>query len=234
MKMKIVYLIAVMLAFSACGTPAPVVRSEPFTIDLDRSGTELGQISAQFSSIYNLGALKREDVTVLYHPYDDAVCLQYRYELYTYKQFWNREGRNAFIEALERYNEEYAARDLGRTGDRARYGTVNGYLSWRMSSITFLLYGNMLMDLGYDFRDRAPYFIICQREAYYTHPTIQTNNNADDRDSPVITLYFTRAQAEELAALFDPEYLRSIAAPERRPAADAQIEPANAAQRDDY
>ena len=67
----------------------------------------------------------------------------------------------------------------------------------------------MNVQLGYQFRDDAPYFSVNQREAEYKEEMSRDNN----RTSTAITMYFTRAQAAELAALFDQSFLRTVAVP---------------------
>jgi len=159
----------------------------------------------------SFGSLKKENAKVIYFPREDAVCLQYRREFITYHQFWSYNGRQTFITALQRYNEEYNARDLDIKARKTRrkYGIVEGYLIWQMYNFTVQARGNMNVELGYEFRDRAPYFLVNQREAEYKEEVSRDN----DRTSATIAMYFTRAQAAELAFLFDQNNLRSFFSP---------------------
>ena len=157
------------------------------------------------------GRLKKESVEVLYFPREDAVCLKYRREMTTYYQFWSYAGRQTFITALEKYNRDYNERSLITKNRKTirSYGVVEGYLYWQMFSFTVQAQGNMNVQLGYQFRDDAPYFSVNQREAEYKEEMSRDNN----RTSAAVTMYFTRAQAAELAALFEQSFLQTVAIP---------------------
>ena len=152
--------------------------------------------------------LRKGTVNVIYFPDEDAVALQYRESLYTYHQFWSFEGRDVFLKALEQYAEDFTARNFTNSSRRSRrtYGTVEGFLIWQMHSFTTQARGNMDVELGYFFKNRAPYFTVTQREAEYIHPEFKSEN----RTSKTIIMYFTRAQAAELAALFDRQFLDGL------------------------
>ncbi|MDR0319933.1 MAG: hypothetical protein LBI28_00380 [Treponema sp.] len=173
---------------------------------------EIGEIEAQFNPPLSLGTLKKENVKVLYFPQEDAVCLQYKHEFVTYHQFWSAHGRRTFAAALAKYNEDYDARNLNAKGGRrtrSTYGSVKGYLIWQMFSFTVQARANMNLGMGYEFKERSPYFTINQGVAEYREEISRDNN----KNSPIIALYFTRAQAAELAALFDPAFLRELGSP---------------------
>jgi hypothetical protein len=59
------------------------------------------------------------------------------------------------------------------------------------------------LDFGYRFKDRSPYFTVTQSEAKDTY--VNPKNS-----STQVTMYFTRAMAQELAALFDEDNLYAV------------------------
>ena len=201
-KLSIFFLI---LLLCACNT----VKREPvheLTVSLTSPNVSIGEIEMQFdTSFMGIGGLKRESVTAFYYPREDAVCLQYRQNHFTYNQFWDRSSRLTFIKALHDYNIDYDARNLSRSERRAekKYGTVRGFLIWQQYAFTLQARGNLDMELGYYFKNRAPYFAITQNGAEYIDEMARDN----DRTSQIIIMYFTRAQAAELAAIFDPLFL---------------------------
>lgn len=210
--MKFICVIIIALTFSACKT---VDRQEEdvFTVDLRSPQIEIGEIEWQMSRFLGIGGLRKDTVPVTYFPREDAVRLQFRVEFFTYHQFWSREGRQAFIEALAQYNEDFESRNLPRKNarrTRRAYGVTEGYLIWQMYTFTVQARANMNVELGYEFRDKAPYFTVNQREAEYIDPISRDQN----RTSQIMTMYFTRAQAEQLAELFDQQFLRELGAPE--------------------
>jgi len=183
-------------------------QREKFTVSLNSPQIPIGEIETQFSAFMSFGKLKKDTVKTIYFPKEDAVCLQYRRELVTYHQFWSYSGRQTFITALERYNNDYTERNLNTQNSRTlrNYGVVEGYLYWQQFSFTVLAKANVTMDIGYQFKDEAPYFSFNQREAEYKEEI----SNDSSRTSAATTFYFTRAQAAELAAIFDQSFLRSL------------------------
>jgi len=187
-------------------------EEEEISADLKSPQIELGEVEAQFETMLGMGKLVKQKVKMIYFPLEDAVALYYRHEFVNYHQFWSESGRELFIGSLARYNNDYDSRDLdskSRLKNLNKYGTTRGYLIWQMLSITVQAKGNMDMELGYVFKDRAPYFTVNQKVAEYTDP----DATSDHRQSMVITLYFTRAQAAEVAALFDSQLLKDTRMP---------------------
>jgi hypothetical protein len=216
MKRKYFFIILLLFCSTILVTCASAdwTPKEQFVVNLNSPQIPIGEIELQFDTFMGLRGLRKENVNVIYFPREDAVCLQFRHEFVNYHQFWSRRGRLEFLSALERYNTEYTERTLAVNDRRSRrsYGVVEGYLIWQMYTFTVQARANMNVELGYEFKDRAPYFTINQRQAEFKEDHSRDNN----RTSPVITMFFTRAQAAQLAALFDPEFLRGFASPERR------------------
>jgi hypothetical protein len=191
---------ALIVTISGCNT-AGKPKTEDFTVNINSPKIEIGEIELQTETMLGLGKLKKQNATVSYYPREDAVCLMYRYEFFNYHQFWNRRGRLGFISALQSYNLDYDTRDLQRTTGKTlkKYDTVRGYLIWQQLSITVRARANMNLELGYAFKDNAPYFTVQQRSAEYIDETSKDNS----KTSPNIIMHFTRAQAAELAELFE-------------------------------
>jgi len=206
----------IVLSINSCAIfKKEILRREqivpPLTVELNSPNVQIGQIEAQFNRAFPLTGIQKRDINVSYYPYEDAVCLQFKLNTLTYNMFWHRAGRELFVKALAKYSDEFAAQKLTNRNNRTKseYGTVeNNYLIWYMSSFTTRAKGNMNTELGYYFRENSPFFAITLLEAYFTSPTLDKN---DDQTSPIIPVFFTRSQAEELAAFFDAEYLRSLA-----------------------
>jgi len=226
---KIISVLIVILSINSCAFMKKEVdlaaqKQPPFTVNLNNNGTSprvsAGKIEAQFNNLFPMPGIKSVNIDVIYFPVENAVCLEYRLNTYSYQQFWHRDGRDAFIKALKSYNEDFDGQKLvnRNTRTKSRYGIVEEcFLKWQQSSRTTQGYGNMNMELGYYFREGSPFFAVTQLEAFFDSPTFDDD---DDHVSAEIPMFFTRAQAEELAALFSQDYLLSIApdaqAPEGR------------------
>jgi len=197
---KLLIIFAFSVTISACNT-IKKAKVEDFSVNMNSPQVTIGEIELQFETFMGLGNLKKYNATVLYFPKEDVVCMNYKYEYYTYHLFWNKKGRLYFISALQKYNEDYNVRNLqkGDKKSRRKYGIVRGYLVWQMFSFSVQAHAGMNVELGYNFKDKSPYFTVFQRTAEYLDDRSRDSN----KSSPNITMYFTRAQAAELSAIFE-------------------------------
>jgi len=204
---RLLIILALSVTISACNT-IKRTKVEEFTVNMHSPQITIGEVEFQFETLAGLGKLKKQNASVLYFLKEDAICLKYKHEFYTYYQFWNKRGRLNFINALQKYNEDYDARDLQNNNNKSmyKYGTVRSYLVWQMSNFTVQARANMNIELGYSFKDKSPYFTIHQRGAEYNDDRSSENNKIV---SPSITMYFTRAQAAELSTLFEDYTIRN-------------------------
>jgi len=209
----IIILVTVFLICSCSSTP----QEEPFSVDLNSPRFEAGSIEVYLDKFFSLGNLKKNNltkntITVYYYPIEDAVCLYFNVMYVHCNQFWDRDGREAFTKAFERYQEEYEQRKLAKGGKRATrgmYGEVLGFFTWRKTDIGIRAHGSPKIKLGYQFKDQSVFFTATQMESYYEDPIARSRNQT----SPVTVMYFTRAQAESLITLFKQENLRSLRLP---------------------
>jgi len=202
--MKFIILLSILIFLSTCSSTQTV--KERFTVDLRSHQIPMGTIDAQFDSAFSFGGLRKNDIIVSYFPVEDAVCLQYKNDFITYYVFWNKVNRIAFLRALENYKEDYNQRNFGKSSRKSKdnYEKVNGYLIWQSFSFTVQANGHPDIGMGYYFKNKAPYFTIFQHKAYF-HDLQSKQKN---RQSTEITIYFTRAQADNLAAIFNTLYLQ--------------------------
>jgi len=203
-----------MTAFLVCScSSAPPPRT--FSVDLKSPSFEAGAVEAYFDRYLSIGSLKKNPVKVFYYPNEDAVCLQFKVQLVSCNQFWDKAGRDAFTSAFKRYQEELREKKLDGKGRKAReaYGTVPGYFTWKKTPVSVQAYGNPKINIGYQFKvvkkDASVFFTTTQTESRYEDPLSRDRSQT----SPVLVIYFTRAQAESLIELFDQEYLQGLVKP---------------------
>jgi hypothetical protein len=151
--------------------------------------------------------IKQIEIPLTFDPRTGSVYFDFFYDLVTYREYWSVENRAAFIAALARYKADYEAKNLNLSRNKSRraYGTVKGSIAWGVLRQMLNNRGYPNFDLGYAFRNDSPYFTIYQREAPNVHASGDNVNS-----SISLTLYFTRAMADDLAALLSEEYLRSL------------------------
>ena len=200
---------AALLVFSCASAPQP----ELFTVDLNSRHYTAGEIEAYFSAYLGIGNLKKNKVTVFYYPMEDAVCLQFKVQFVTCNQFWDKTGRDSFVAAFRRYQEEFEQKKLVKNKkSRDAYGSVHGFFAWKKTPVSAQAHGSLQYNIGYQFKDRAAFFSTTQTEAKYEHPA----SKSMDQTSPVLSVFYTRAQAESLIELFDQEFLQTLGRPSDR------------------
>jgi hypothetical protein len=181
----------------------------PFSVDLLSPHQEIGAAEAYFDRYLSIGGLRKREMPVSYYPVEDTVCLQFNIQFAECKQFWDKTGRQAFINALERYKVDYEQRLLVKASKRTArrmYGSVDGFFTWKKTKIGLQAHGSPKLELGYNIKERSACFTTSQLESLYVDPIARSRNQT----SPVIMMYFTRAQAEALAALFDEKNLQPL------------------------
>ncbi|MDR2702267.1 MAG: hypothetical protein LBB72_07535 [Spirochaetaceae bacterium] len=213
--MKTFAIIVTTLLICSC-VSAPPVKS--FTVDFRAPRHEMGKTDAYFDKAFSFGGgVNKDDITVYYYPADDAVGMEFSVQFVECCLFWSKSGRDAFISALERYKDEFDQRVLVTKSKKTReaYGSVEGFLTWRRTKVSVQAHGSLKVYLGYQFKDNAAFFTMTQMESYYEDPLSRSRSQS----SQTTMVYFTRAQAERLAALFSQEHINSLGFPGRTPGA---------------
>jgi hypothetical protein len=177
-----------------------------------------GSVEAEFPRMLS-SAVEKKTINVVFCPRDNTAYLEFKYQTVTYRQYWTQANRTAFIAALERYKGDYEARNLVDRPYRTRrlYGTLKGMAQWgyplnlsilvlRLNSMGYPNY-----EIGYVFKEdssrkESPYFTVFQRE---TKDILMTNDVVEGKSSNIF-VYYTRAQAEDLANIFKQDYLLSL------------------------
>jgi hypothetical protein len=208
------FIIISTLAFITCScSSSPKEKEQLFTVNLNSPRYPAGSAEAYFDQYLSIGAPKKGDIAVFYYPVEDAVCLNFRIQQFVHcDQFWNKTGRDAFVSAFERYKEEYEQRQLitkKNRKTRAAYGEIQGYFMWKKTAIALQAYGSPKVKLGYQFEGRAAFFTTTQMESDY----VDSMGRSRNQTSPITVMYFTRSQAEDLAALFKQDHLDSLKLP---------------------
>jgi hypothetical protein len=201
-----IIVIFIALVFGACSSTP---KEESFSVDLRNPRYEAGSSEAYFERYLSIGNLKKSYVTVYYYPIEDAVCIQFKLQFADCNQFWDKAGREAFASALERYKDDYEQRNLGKASKKTArriYGSTQGLFVWKRTKIGAQAHGSPKVEFGYNIKSKAAFFTTTQLEAHYEDHIAKSR----DQTSPVIMMYFTRAQAEAMAALFDEEYLKTL------------------------
>ncbi|MDR2951925.1 MAG: hypothetical protein LBU82_01645 [Treponema sp.] len=196
------FVVAFTILLASC---ASIRAPEPFTVDLSSSRCAAGTGEAQFDKA--LGGIKKGEIALFYYPDEDAVCLEYRAETINFMQFWSKAGRDSFISSLEHYKEDFEQKNLivnRSLKTRRIYDRVRGYLVWgSLGILSKPAIANTDYNIGYDFKDKSPYFTVIQRAA-------EQKDSSFKMTSSNIMMYFTRAQADCIADLFNQEYLRKL------------------------
>ena len=198
---------AVICCTLSCGTVVDYAKKYPnmvANVDPIPAGTIEMQLNKFLSS-----KLTKVEAEVIFYPRLNAVALEFRYELIRHRQFWDQEGRNQFAKALELYKEDYAARILvdKYRKTKAVYGKVQGSVEWEAFKYSKTRLAYPIIEVGYRFREKMPFFTTLMRPAKVEPDATESSPRGE---SSQISMFFTRAQADELVKLFDQDYLMGL------------------------
>jgi len=168
--------------------------------------------------------LTKIEAEAIFYPRYNSVALEFRYELIRYRQFWDLEGRKQFAQALELYKADYEARTLIDKYRKTRkiYGRVPAKVEWEAFKYTKTRVAYPYIELGYRFKEKMPFFTTLMQSA---KEEIDVSDNSSRGSSSQISMYFTRAQADELVKLFDQEFLMGLLGLKNDPEAGPYEEP---------
>ncbi|MDR1411682.1 MAG: hypothetical protein LBI91_05725, partial [Spirochaetaceae bacterium] len=180
-------------------------ENDGFLADDSGAGSvALGNVDVGITKMFS-SAVSKEDAAAVYDSANDIVTLEFQSAGAVHnRQYWTARARETFIKTFAQYEIDYEARNLPRgfmsSGKRNVYGKSEIQIYWWALGFSNRSRGQSRLDFGYLFKDRSPYFTVTQNEAKDTY--VNPKNN-----SAQVTLYFTRAMAQELAALFAEENL---------------------------
>jgi hypothetical protein len=199
-------------AFFSCRTLDPADKYPDMIAD--RDPVSVGAVEFEVDRFFSSNVEKKE-ASLIFYPRYNTVALEFRYQTIRYRQFWDLAGRQKFVLALERYKEDYAAKNLVNKYSKSRsiYGKFKGKIEWETFSITTPGLAYPTMEMGYRFRGKgggSPYFAVLQQSAKDEYTL---NSDSSKPDSLQICTYYTRAQGEELAKMFDQSFLLSLLGP---------------------
>ncbi|MDR2742771.1 MAG: hypothetical protein LBB98_11555 [Treponema sp.] len=203
---RLVPFFSVFILFLTVSCTTTPQRNDYMTADIDP--IEAGTITAGLPAFLT-NRLRQVEILVTYHPRTDTVVFQFPYQLVTYRQHWNTVNRETLLAAISRYQSDFAAKSLSimsRSKMRRAYGVLDSVTEWGTFKIMINSRARPKVELGYAFEQNSPYFVITQREAKNENASGDSGANTSLR----VSLYFTRALAEDLAAALDRSRLLSL------------------------
>jgi hypothetical protein len=220
-------LVGMVFLFASCESSPP--RQNPNMI-ADIDPIEIGTVTVQFDKFFS-SSIETKEAKVFFDPRINAVYLKFKYQTLNYLQYWDKPNRDAFIAAFENYNNDYNAKALltKDSKSRAMYGQLQGMTVWSTLDSSFSEKSTAYpkIYIGYSFKKSsseqiAPYFSTIQLEAK------AEANKAGSNDTPKtalrIRMYYTRAQAETLAAYFDDNLLMGLVRDFAKPSGTLPVE----------
>jgi len=203
---KVILLNAVILLFLSCGSADPAKKYPNMVANIDP--LSIGTAEAQFDRFFS-SKVNKVEIEAVFHPRLNAVSLEFRYELQKYRQFWDEPARRQFAASLELYKRDFEERKLKDNHRKTRdvYGKTKGRLEWELIKYTKTRVSNPTIELGYRFKENTPFFATLMRSA---KEVMSDGDNSTAVDSQQIYMYFTRAQADEIAGFFDQARLLGL------------------------
>jgi hypothetical protein len=199
---KYVYFLTAVFLLASCSHTDPAIKYPNIIADIDPY--PVGTISASREKAFS-SQITGTTIDVIFYPRENAVALEFYAGTAQYRQIWNEAGRQCFIDALSRYKEDFENKNLVNKNNktRSKYGKLKGQFQWKPLKFSSTYRSAPAIELGYCFKDNTPYFSIYQRKA----DELSCSNKEGITESPSFPLFFTRAQGEELAQLFNQTFL---------------------------
>jgi len=218
---KIILVNAVIFLFLSCGSidlakkyPNMIANVDPFSV---------GTIEAQFDRFLS-SKVKKAEIEVIFHPRLNLVSLEFKYELLTYRQFWDESARKQFAASLLLYKRDFEDSKLIDNYRKTRtvYGNVKGRLEWEATKYTKTRISKPTIEIGYRFKENTPFFTTTMRSA---KEEMSEGDSSTPLDSQQINMYFTRAQADGLSGIFDQARLLEFLEKKTNPVTDEGAPP---------
>ncbi|MCL2879189.1 MAG: hypothetical protein FWF29_02985 [Treponema sp.] len=189
--------------FVSCATVDPGAKYPNMIANLDPF--QIGSVDVSFDQMLS-SKPKANSVDVVFYPRENRVALEFRHDLIQYKLYWDESARMHFIAGLKQYDSDFSAKTLlfQYNKTRAVYGKIKGKLTWRNFKFTAEYTASPVLELGYRFKDNNPFFTVMTRSA---KDESKNSGSSAPMESTSFAIYFTRAQGESLAQLFDQDFL---------------------------
>lgn len=204
MKKFLLMCVVAVFCFS-CANIDPASKYPNMVADMD--SFSLGTVTVMFDRTFS-SQIKEHQIEAIFHPRYNEVSLEFRYELISYRQYWNMAGRQQFIDALAKYKEDFSQKNLNLkySKSRAAYGRHKGRIEWETFKFTTTNKASPTFEFGYRFRGDYPYFSVIQLSAKDENE----NSSRANLESSQFSMYFTRSQGDALAGVFNQEFLLGL------------------------
>jgi len=198
-----ILVIAVILPVLSCQSvdlskkyPNMVADIDPFSV---------GTFDAQFERFFS-SRVRKTEIEAIFHPRHNYVSLEFKHELVTYRQFWDEPARKQFAVALDLYKKDFENRKLTNNNKKTKsvYGKVKGHVEWLLSKLTKTRVSYPIIEIGYQYKENTPFFAVLMRSA---KEVVAEEDDSNAIYSQPVNMFFTRAQADVLAGIFDQAHL---------------------------
>jgi len=188
----------------------------------DMDPFSIGTFEAQFDRFLS-SKVKKTEIEAVFHPRYNYVSLEFKYDLLTYRQFWDEPARKQFAASLELYKRDFQDGKLVNNNRKSKsvYGNVKGRVEWLMSKYTKTRVSNPIIEIGYQFKENTPFFTTLMRSS---KEILTDDDNSTATYSQQLNMYFIRAQADVLAGFFDQARLLELIGKRNTPVTDNSVE----------
>jgi len=185
---------------SCASTPVPQQKQVEMLADIDPF--DVGVFTASCNKFF-LTDIEEKVFTCKLVPRENTVEVGFLFQGCKFRWYLDSADRAALIQAVSLYNADFTNKKLNKKGNKSAYGIIPVYVRWGL--VTLNAEATVKLQVGYTFINGAPYFSIISP----TTPEEKRDSSSGPvtKNTPVIALYCTRAQANELATILSQEYL---------------------------
>ncbi|MBR1723017.1 MAG: hypothetical protein IJ727_11140 [Treponema sp.] len=152
---------------------------------------------------------KKRVCTFVHKPDTDLGGFLVRYDTSSYACFLAQNERNALINAINQYFDDFDNKKLDKSMKKSErvYGQVGGYEEFGVTESMMTSYSKPKVYFGYKFLGKSPYFAIFVLRSPNLNEDLGSNRPPQSVDQKY---YFTKAQAQKLADFLSDENIESL------------------------
>ncbi len=154
------------------------------------------------------GGIKQTEAEIVYYPKNDTAGFGSSFKALYYYLTFDDSARNSLIKDVDRYFSDFDEKKLSRTAKKTEkaYGKINVDVTWGTIKGNSPNYGSGSLNVGYQFVEKSPYFIL----TLYPIDNIPFETGAvNEPKSLKLEYFFTKNQARMLADALKDEALES-------------------------
>lgn len=158
------------------------------------------------------GGIKQRDIVIVLNPETQMAGFGGTYLLAYYYVLMDNQSRKLFIQAVEKYHDDFANKKLKRKENQTykTYGKIPVRIEWGSFKNSVKNYANANAYLGYRFEKKSPYFTLTINPANNENLPPALSSMDEVESSLQLKYSMTKAQSMALAGFMNDEVIQPL------------------------